>query len=83
LVVVSKVMDILATSAVKLEVPPTVSTPLSVIAAPHVTIRLRPILIVPRLSAVVPLSRAKSPVPVVVALTAPVRALDALLKVIA
>jgi len=39
--------------------------------------------IVPRLSAVVPLSRVKSPVPVVVALTAPVRALVVVLKVIA
>ena len=65
-------MDILTTSAVKPEVPPTVSTPLSVIAAPQVTNRLPPTVTVPRLRAVVPLSRVASPVaPVVAMLTAP------------
>jgi len=83
LVVVSKVMALSATSVVKLDVPPTVITPLSEMGLPAVTTRLRPTVTVPRLRLVVPLSRVTSPIPVVDTLTAPVRALVVVLKVMA
>ena len=74
-VVVFKVMDLFATSVMKLDVPPTVITPLSVITSPDVTAKFCPTDTVPRFTAVVPLSNVTSPVPVVVKLTAPVNAL--------
>ena len=76
-----KVMTLSSTFVVKLEVPATVITPLSVIVPPVVTARLWPTVTVPRLRFVVPLFMVTSPAPVVLRLTAPVKTLEALPKV--
>ena len=78
------VMALSLTSVVKLDVPVTVMTPESVIASPDVTVRLPPTVTVPRLRAVAPLSMMTWPLaPVVLKLTAPVKALVAVSRVMA
>ena len=62
------------TSVTKVAVPPTVITPLSVIAAPEVTDKAPVTPTVPRFTAVVVLSNVKLLVPVVLTPIAPVNA---------